>query len=56
MTNKEFALQNQVFRKACEIAKVKPTRRQASKWLNRKGSAYKMKGTAISWGKRNHVL
>ena len=32
---------NQKFVDACEKAGVKPTRRQASKWLNKKGSAYK---------------
>jgi hypothetical protein len=31
------------FEKACEVAKVKVTRRQASKWLMHKGAAWKAK-------------
>jgi hypothetical protein len=30
-----------IFAKACKEAKIKPTRRQASKWLMKKGAAYK---------------
>lgn len=55
MTNKEFAEKDRVFKKACEIAKVKSTRRQASKWRNRKGTANLYRGTATSWGKRNAI-
>jgi hypothetical protein len=63
VTNKEFALQDRVFRKACEIAskglprylEIKPTRRQASKWRNRKGIANIYRGTATSWEKRYGV-
>jgi len=29
------------FLEACRAATVEPTRRQASKWLNKKGRAYK---------------
>jgi len=34
---------NPKFIAACENVGIKPTRRQASKWLNKKGSAYKGK-------------
>lgn len=32
MTNKVFSTSNKVFKKACELATVKPTVRQASKF------------------------
>ena len=53
MTNKEFAEQNKEFRKACVVASsieakkgrkadsIMPTTRQASKYRNKKGLAYK---------------
>lgn len=41
MTNKEFCEVDQQFRKACELAGIPPTPRQASKWLNLKGLAWK---------------
>jgi hypothetical protein len=40
MTNKEFARTDNVFKLACELAKVEPTSRQASKYRNRRGRAY----------------
>lgn len=40
-TNRLFAATDKAFIHACEQAKVKPTARQASKWRNKKGSAYK---------------
>lgn len=40
MTNRQYAQKDLVFRKACELAKVKPTQRQVSKYRMRKGSAY----------------
>lgn len=44
MTNKEFAEQDTTFQDACEEAGLqKPTTRQASKWRNHKGIAYKRK-------------
>jgi hypothetical protein len=43
MTNKEFAETNKAFQKACENAGVKPTPRQASKYRNKKGKAWKTK-------------
>ena len=44
MTNKEFAVQDAQFRKACEAAGVEPTARQASKYRNNQGLAYQSKG------------
>lgn len=41
MTNKKFAEKDKGFREACEKAGVEPTTRQASKFRNKKGSAYK---------------
>lgn len=43
MTNKEFSEQDKIFNKACEIAGIKSTKRQASKYRNGKGLAYKKK-------------
>ena len=36
----ESTLKNDVFLKACEAVGTKPTKRQASKWNNKKGAAY----------------
>lgn len=41
MTNKEFSETNEHFIEACERVDIKPTVRQASKWRNHKGLAYK---------------
>ncbi len=41
MTNKEYAKTDSLFEKCCELAGIKPTRRQASKFLNGKGIARK---------------
>jgi hypothetical protein len=41
LTNKQFAEQNEEFRKACEKLELKPTTRQASKWQMKKGKAWK---------------
>lgn len=38
----ENRMKDDAFRKACERAEIEPTRRQASKWNNKKGKAYKM--------------
>ena len=43
MTNKDFAEKDEPFKKACEQAGVKPTKRQASKWRRNKGKAYARK-------------
>lgn len=47
-TNKEFAKTFPVFIRACEIAHVEPTKRQASKWHNKKGRAYVFRMQAMS--------
>jgi len=44
MNNREFALKDNNFRKACEEVKVIPTKRQASKWRSKKGKAYRRLG------------
>lgn len=46
MYNKVFASNNQLFRKACELASVDPTRRQASKYQRGIGKAFLFKGQA----------
>lgn len=48
MTNAQYANKDKLFRTACEIAEVKPTRRQASKYRNQKGSAFKWRKAAIA--------
>ena len=40
MTNKEFAVQDKKFRKACESVGLEPSVRQASKWRSKTGLAY----------------
>lgn len=51
LTNGEFARQDKLFIKACELAaaaghKVVPSERQASKFRNERGIAHKFKGAA----------
>lgn len=41
MTNRQFALSDYHFIKACNEVGIKPTIRQASKWRRRKGKAWK---------------
>ena len=41
MTNKKFAEKSEEFRAACKLAGLNPTSRQASKYRNQKGLAYK---------------
>ena len=43
MTNKEFSLNEDLFKKCCEEAGIKATSRQASKFRNGKGLAFKKK-------------
>lgn len=43
--NREFS--SPVFLKACELASVPPTKRQASKWRNGKGLARTFKNAAL---------
>lgn len=40
-TNKEFAKEDEQFKTACERSQTDPTKRQASKWRNKKGKAFK---------------
>jgi len=47
--NELFAQENVIFKKACELAGVKNTTRMASKWRNKKGSAYTFAGEAKSF-------
>jgi len=47
ITVKKFFETNGQFQSACEVAGVKVTRRQASKWLNGKGSAYANRGSVV---------
>jgi len=41
VTNKAYATTNDRFIVTCANANIKPTSRQASKWRNGKGAAYK---------------
>lgn len=43
MTNKDFAQKDNLFKSCCEAVGLEPTRRQASKFRNGKGKAYKVK-------------
>lgn len=40
-TNKEFARTDEEFKAACDRTQTNPTTRQASKWRNCKGKAWK---------------
>jgi hypothetical protein len=46
ITHAEFAKTDGLFIKACELAGVKPTTRQAAKYRNKRGAAYQFKGAA----------
>ena len=54
-TNSTFAVVDPLFRKACELAGVVPTKRQASKWHNRRGLAYGSRHQAESALKESAV-
>lgn len=41
LSNKQFAKQDEAFQLRCDWADVKPTARQASKFRNGKGSAFR---------------
>lgn len=43
VTNTEFAAQNDSFKAACEKAGIPATKRQASKWRRKFGTAYRDK-------------
>lgn len=42
-THKRFSVENALFIKACRLAGVMPTRRQASKWHMKRGLAFSKK-------------
>jgi hypothetical protein len=46
LTNAKFAASDELFRAACKLAAIEPTRRQASKWLNHRGLAWKFRAAA----------
>jgi hypothetical protein len=46
ITNAAFAADDYVFRKACALAGVEPTPRQAGKYRSKRGKAYQFKGQA----------
>lgn len=54
-TNREWARENNLFRKACEIAGIPPKGRQASKYRRQKGLAYKYQRAAQSAVDKNHA-
>ena len=41
MSNRQFSQEDMKFRSACEKVGIKPTARQASKYRNKKGLAFK---------------
>ncbi len=43
LTNRKFAKENGEFLQACNEANIEPSTRQASKYRNEKGKAYKTK-------------
>jgi len=52
-TNLDFANANERFREMCQKAGCEPTRRQASKYMNKYGKAYKYAhGITLSASKR----
>jgi hypothetical protein len=46
--NSVFAKTDTLFNAACDLAKLKPTTRQGSKWRNEKGKAYACRFEATS--------
>lgn len=46
LTNSKFANTDEEFIKACKVADIKNTARQASKWRNKTGKAYQTKFTS----------
>jgi hypothetical protein len=44
--NNTFAATDSLFQKCCELAGIKPCGRQASKFRNQKGAAYKHRAIA----------
>ena len=48
LNNTQFAAEDHLFRQACNLAGIQPTKRQASKWRNKKGTAYQFKSKAAN--------
>jgi hypothetical protein len=48
MTNAEFA-KTEPFKRTCRYVGIPPTARQASRWRNSKGLAYKNRVAAAKW-------
>jgi len=46
VSNRQFT-ENPLFRKACSLSGVSPTKRQASKWRNQRGEAYDKRHMAV---------
>jgi len=47
-THAQLIKSDEVFRRACEMARVQPTKRQYSKYDNKRGKAFQMKDNAIA--------
>jgi hypothetical protein len=56
VTNIDYQKHNPVFVRACTIAGVNPSRRQASKYRNGRGISYRKKDEALNQLKREGVL
>ena len=56
MTHKEFAIKDKEFRKACKLAGIAPTTRQAGKYRSCKGLAYQFKNTPTKMWFKKQVL
>lgn len=47
VANLKFSITDRVFQKACDLADVMPTKRQASKFRRGHGRAFSMKAAAV---------
>lgn len=47
-SNRQFAAEDELFRTSCKMAGVEPTKRQASKWRRKCGSAYEYRHGAAA--------
>ena len=56
MKNIEFAKTNTLFQKCCELVKISPTQRQASKFINGRGIAFTQRKEAIRILKEKEIL
>jgi hypothetical protein len=46
MTHRQFAETDELFKKACELAQLPPSHRQAAKWLANRGRASEFRQAA----------